>query len=120
LKFFADECCDAGIVASLRKEGYDVIYALEEKPGLPDDMVLQKAYVERRILLTEDKDFGELVFRLRKPAAGIVLIRITVRLRHLKWLRLKKLIDNYADRLPMNFVVIDTEKFRFRPLLFAT
>ena len=120
MKFFADECCDAGIVASLRKEGYDVIYALEEKPGLPDDMVLQKAYIERRILLTEDKDFGELVFRLRKPAAGIVLIRITVRLRHLKWLRLKKLIDNYADRLPMNFVVIDTEKFRFRPLLFAT
>ena len=120
MKFFADECCDAGIVASLRKEGYDVIYALEEKPGLPDDMVLQKAYVERRILLTEDKDFGELVFRLRKPAAGIVLIRITVRLRHLKWLRLKKLIDNYADRLPMNFVVIDTEKFRFRPLLFTT
>ena len=120
MKFLADECCDAGIVASLRKEGYDVIYALEEKPGLPDDMVLQKAYVERRILLTEDKDFGELVFRLRKPAAGIVLIRITVRLRHLKWLRLKKLIDNYADRLPMNFVVIDTEKFRFRPLLFAT
>ena len=59
MKFFADECCDVGIVASLRKEGYDVIYALEEKPGLPDDMVLQRAYVERRILLTEDKDFAE-------------------------------------------------------------
>ena len=120
MKFFADECCDAGIVASLRKEGYDVIYALEEKPGLQDDMVLQRAYIDRRILLTEDKDFGELVFRLRKPAAGIVLIRITVKQRQLKWLRLKKLIDNYADRLPMNFVVIDIEKFRFRPLLFPT
>jgi predicted nuclease of predicted toxin-antitoxin system len=120
LKFFADECCDTGIVASLRNEGYDVTYALEEKPGLQDDMVLQRAYDERRILLTEDKDFGELVFRLRKPAAGIVLIRIPVIQRHLKWLRLKKLIENYADRLPMNFVVIDIEKFRFRPLLFAT
>jgi hypothetical protein len=44
LKFFADECCDAGIVASLRKEGYDVIYALEEKPDLQDDMVLQNIF----------------------------------------------------------------------------
>ncbi|MBW1822202.1 MAG: DUF5615 family PIN-like protein [Deltaproteobacteria bacterium] len=74
MKFFADECCDAGIIASLRKEEYDVIYALEEEPGLQDDEILKRAYVERRILLTEDKDFGELVFRLRKPAAGIVLI----------------------------------------------
>ena len=59
LKFFAHECCDTGIVTLLRKEGHDVIYALEEEPGLQDDKVLQRAYVERRILLTEDKDFGE-------------------------------------------------------------
>ncbi len=120
MKFFADECCDTGIVTSLRMEGHDVIYALEEEPGLQDDKVLQRAYVERRILITEDKDFGELVYRLKKPAAGIVLIRITVKQRQSKWLRLKKLIDNYADRLPMHFVVIDIDKFRFRPLLFAT
>jgi len=57
LNFFADECCDTGIVASLRKEGHDVLYVLEEEPGLQDEVVLQRAYVERRILLTEDKDF---------------------------------------------------------------
>lgn len=75
MKFFADECCDTGMVASLRTEGHDVLYILEEEPGLRDELVLQKAYDQRRILLTEDKDFGELVYRLRKPAAGIVLIR---------------------------------------------
>ena len=117
MKFFADECCDTGIVASLRKEGHDVLYVLEEEPGLQDEVVLQRAYVERRILLTEDKDFGELVYRLRKPAAGIVLIRIAVKQRQSKWPRLKKLIDNYADRLPGNFVVLNIDKFRFRPLL---
>ena len=70
MKFIADECCDTGIVISLRREGHDVFYVLEEEPGLRDEVVLQRAYVERRTLLTEDKDFGELVFRLRKPAAG--------------------------------------------------
>ena len=120
MKFIADECCDTGIVISLRMEGHDVFYVLEEEPGLRDEVVLQRAYVERRILLTEDKDFGELVFRLRKPAAGIVLIRIAVKQRQSKWPRLKKLIDKYADRLPGHFVVIDIEKFRFRPLLFET
>lgn len=117
MKFFADECCDAGIVASLRIEGHDVLYVLEEEPGLQDEVVLQRAYVERRILLTEDKDFGELVYRLRKPAAGIVLIRIAVEQRQSKWPRLKKLIDKYADRLPGHFVVLNIDKFRFRPLL---
>jgi len=47
LKFFADECCDAGIVASLRIEGHDVLYVLEEEPGLQDEVVLQRAYIER-------------------------------------------------------------------------
>lgn len=117
MKFFADECCDAGIVASLRIEGHDVLYVLEEEPCLQDEVVLQRAYVERRILLTEDKDFGELVYRLRKPAAGIVLIRIAVEQRQSKWPRLKKLIDKYADRLPGHFVVLNIDKFRFRPLL---
>lgn len=118
LKFLADECCDTGLVASLRKDGHDVFYVLEEKAGVADEVVLEEAYTKGRILLTEDKDFGELVCRLRKPAVGIVLIRIDVEKRHLKWPRLKKLIDEYADRLPRHFVVLDDEKFRFRPLLF--
>jgi len=69
--------------------------------------------------LTEDKDFGELAYRLRKPSAGIVLIRIDVKDRDLKWLRLKSLIENYEQRLPGHFVVIHTNKYRFRPLIFS-
>jgi len=119
LKFLADECCDTEIVSSLRENGHDVIYVLERKPGVSDDEVLLEAFNEERILLTEDKDFGELVYRLKKPSRGIVLIRMDVKERHMKWLRLKKLIENYDERLPGHFVVIDSEKFRFRPLIFA-
>jgi predicted nuclease of predicted toxin-antitoxin system len=118
VKFLADECCDAGIVASLRVDGHDVSYVLERQTGISDDEVLQNAFVEERILLTEDKDFGELIYRLKKPAYGIILIRIDVRERHDKWPRLEALIEKHEDLLPGYFVVVDLNKYRFRPLIF--
>lgn len=61
MKFLADEYCDADMIASLRADGHDVVYVMEIKPGALDQEVLKKAFDEGRILLTEDKDFGELV-----------------------------------------------------------
>ena len=103
---------------ALKNEGHDVLYVLESHPGGPDEIVLQQAYREGRVLLTEDKDFGELVYHLKKPAAGIVLIRIPVEQRHTKWIRIKKLIECHGDRLPGHLVIVGAERFRFRPLLF--
>ena len=79
---------------------------------------LSDAYDDNRILLTEDKDFGELVYRLRRPSKGIVLIRIDVEDRQLKKVMLSKLISQYSDRLAGAFVVVETSRFRFRPLTF--
>jgi len=118
LKFLADECCDTGLVASLREDGHDVLYVSESKAGAFDDEILSDAREQERILITEDKDFGELVYRLRKPAYGIVLLRVDVNERHIKWPRLKKLIDEYPTRLEGHLTVVDAQKFRFRPLLF--
>ena len=117
MNFLADECCDAGLVESLRNDGHNVLYIMEEKPGATDDEVLLIALNSNRILITEDMDFGEFVYRFKKPAKGIILIRIDVKERHLKWERLRKLIENYPDRLKGRFVVIDTQKFRFRPIM---
>ena len=118
MKFLADECCDTGVVASLRADGHDVTYVLERQAGISDEEVLQNAFVEGRILLTEDKDFGELIYRLKKPAYGIILIRIDVQERHEKWPRLEALIAKHGDRLTGYFVVVDLNKYRFRPLIF--
>jgi len=117
MKFVADECCDAGLVSSLRSEGHDTIYVKEFGPGALDKEVLEKAFAEERVLITEDKDFGELVYRLEKPAYAVVLLRFDVHERGLKWPRLKQLISKYGDRLKGLFVVVDTEKFRSHPLL---
>lgn len=118
LKFLADECCDTRLISSLREAGYDVLYVPEQMAGASDDAVLFKAYEEGRILLTEDKDFGELVYRFKKPSRGIILLRIDISERQLKWPRVKRLLKDYGDRLKGNFVVIESEKYRFRSLIF--
>jgi predicted nuclease of predicted toxin-antitoxin system len=74
MKFLADENMDVAIVERLRQDGHQVWYVVEMEPGIPDDEVLALANREGAILITADKDFGELVFRLRYLATGIILI----------------------------------------------
>ena len=76
MKFLADESVDRPIVERLRQEGHQVLYIAELKPGMPDDAVLNLANHETALLLTTDKDFGELVFRQRLHMYGVVLIRL--------------------------------------------
>ena len=117
MRFLADECCDAALVDALRSDGHDVLYAIESLRGATDDDILTRAFSERRILLTEDKDFGELVYRFRRPTHGIVLLRFDVTDRVLKIPRLRYLLDQEAERLPGAFVVLEVDKVRVRPLV---
>jgi len=76
MKIGADEGVDRQIVEKLRSENHKVIYIPELAPGIKDDEVLCLADDEGLVLLTADKDFGELVFRLNRAAHGVVLIRL--------------------------------------------
>ena len=116
MNLLADECCDALVVDGLRHDGHDVLYVKETAPGSDDDTVLQMAFDQQRILLTEDKDFGELVVRLRRPAHGVVLIRINPANTAAKLTRLRHLLRHHRHRLPGSFAVVDAGKTRFRPL----
>jgi predicted nuclease of predicted toxin-antitoxin system len=71
---------------------------------------------QRRILLTEDKDFGELVVRLKLPAYGIILLRMHTADTQLKVIRLRDVLQNHLHRLPSSFTVVDAIKARFRSL----
>lgn len=116
MRFLADEFCDAGLIDALRADGHNVLYAQESMRGGVDDDILAGAYSQDRILLTEDKDFGELAYRLGRPARGIVLLRFDVHERHLKLPRLRVLITERSWQLPGAFVVVEADKFRVRPL----
>lgn len=117
MKFLADECCDDGMIQYLREKGIDVLYIQESNSGSTDSQVLSEAYQKRRILITEDKDFGELVYRLKKPVYGIILLRFDPLEKEKKIQRLFDLITNYSSRLQGNFLVLDAEKTRIRPLM---
>jgi predicted nuclease of predicted toxin-antitoxin system len=116
VKLLADECCDAALVEALRGEGHDVLYAAESLQGSPDLVILGRAFEEQRLLVTEDKDFGELVYRLHLPARGVILLRFEVRDHSSKVASLCALLRDQADRLPGSLVVVDAEKVRLRPL----
>lgn len=78
MRLLADENFPALAVYALREQGHDVAWMREDAPGSKDIAVLARAQVENRILLTFDKDFGELAFRWGLPAAsGIILFRIS-------------------------------------------
>jgi predicted nuclease of predicted toxin-antitoxin system len=116
VNFLADECCDAALVDALRTAGHDVLYVTESLRGASDKAVLARAFSENRILLTEDKDFGELVYRLHRPAHGIVLLRFDIADRDKKIPRMRVLLAEEAERLPGALVVLESGKVRVRPL----
>jgi predicted nuclease of predicted toxin-antitoxin system len=76
MNFVADEGGDRDIVERLRQDGHRVWYVAEIAPSISDDMVLGIANREAALLLTADRDFGEMVFRQHRFAGGIVLIRL--------------------------------------------
>lgn len=79
-RLLAHENVPAHAVAALRSDGHDVAWMRDVGPGTPDDQVLALAFAEDRILLTFDKDFGELAFRLGQAATpGVILLRPRLR-----------------------------------------
>jgi len=76
VNLLADENVDRAIVDRLREDGHEVRYVAEMEPGISDDFVLDEARREGAVLLTADKDFGEVVWRQRHLTTGVVLIRL--------------------------------------------
>jgi predicted nuclease of predicted toxin-antitoxin system len=82
-------------------------------PGIPDKEVIRRAYDERRILITNDKDFGEKVYRQGDLHRGVVLLRLDNERSANKIPVLRNLLSEYADRLHDRFVVVTEEQVRF-------
>jgi len=77
MRLLANENISASVVAELRRLGHDILWAKESMRGDPDELLLSRAQAEVRIVLTHDKDFGELAFRHGYPAeCGIILVRL--------------------------------------------
>ena len=115
-KIIADECCDAELVEILRAQSHDVSFILEILPGASDEDVIAMSVRDGRILVTEDKDFCELVFRLRRPVYGIILLRFDPIKKQQKYRAVSQFINEQGMNIAGKFVVIEGNKVRIRSL----
>ncbi|MDH5681780.1 MAG: DUF5615 family PIN-like protein [Spirochaetota bacterium] len=116
MTFVADENIDKPIVEELRKDGYNVLYIQEISPGITDDEVLQLVNYEKAILITSDKDFGELAFRMKKTLNGVILTRLTGLSLTIKAILVKNTIEKHLDELAGSFTVISSDNIRIRKI----
>ncbi len=112
LRFIADVNIERTIVDYLTENGYDVKWIPDYNCEILDEDLLNLANVEKRILITNDKDFGELIFLQKSLSTGIILLRIKGQRAEDKVELIKKLLNNYSDKLLNHFTVITRKKIR--------
>ena len=113
MRFLVDECTGPAVARWLRSQSHEVFSVYDEARGMPDDEILAKAHSENWILITNDKDFGGMVFRERKSHRGIIFLRLQDERATSKTDAIQKLLAAYADQLPDAFVVVTETQIRF-------
>ncbi|MGH9316288.1 MAG: DUF5615 family PIN-like protein [Thermoanaerobaculia bacterium] len=114
MKFLADEGFDGPIVEGLRASGHEVLWVAEMDPGLADEIVLSLAHETDSVLLTTDRDFGELVFRRRMVTSGVVLVRLAGLGASRKAAIVEEAIASHGDRLRGAFASVTPSAIRIR------
>lgn len=104
------------LISFLRSAGHDVLYVAEVAAGFNDIEVIALALRENRLVLTEDKDFGDLVVGRGRAVPGVVLMRVGSENFALKATRLAAVIELYGERLFSRYMVIEEGRYRSRRL----
>lgn len=112
MRFLADECCDFAVVRALRLAGHDVLTMAEVAPRAVDNVVIALADREGRILLTEDKDFGQLVYANARHSGGVILVRFPSQARKALAGTVVHLVSQIGEHLLGSFVVVQPGRTR--------
>jgi len=116
MRILADENFPGLSVQELRRLGHDVLWVRTAMPGARDDAILAWAQTEERLLVTLDKDFGELAFGMRLPAlCGVVLFRMKMSDARAAAIKIAKVLNSRSD-WNGNFTVVEDGRMRMRPL----
>lgn len=117
MNFIVDESVDYPLITALRDSGHVVYSVLESLPGALDEAVLAIASQRKIPLITKDKDFGELVYRLHKITSGVILLRFEGMRRDHQAHALLTAIKDHENEFPGTFVVITANSVRIRRLV---
>ncbi len=114
MKLVADESCGFAVVRALRAEGHAAIGAGEISPRIPDEGALELARKKNCVLITEDKDFGELAYARNRQTSGVVLLRFPGNVRAAMARTTAEAVKTLGDKLCRRFTVIEPGKVRSR------
>ena len=114
MKIVADESVDKQIVDRLRADGHEVLFVAELDPGIDDETVLLRSRQSSALLLTADKDFGELVFRQRLLHSGVLLIRLAGLTPDRKAELVAAILEPHGQELRTGFAVLSKRALRLR------
>ncbi len=113
MRFIVDECTGPAVAHWLEKQGYEVFSIYQEASGMEDEDIIRKAFVEDWILVTNDKGFGEKVYREQHPHKGVVLLRLQNKRAINRIETMRRLLERHKDRLPQQFVTVTETQVRF-------
>jgi predicted nuclease of predicted toxin-antitoxin system len=116
MKFIVDESAGIAVAQYLRGIGHDVFAVTETMPQAEDNAILIKAVSEGRVLITNDKDFGDLIFRSGHAHHGVLFLRLQDESAASRVRVVKAVLNQYADFLKMNFIVATERRVRIRHL----
>ncbi len=112
MRFLVDECIGPAVARWLSEQGHDVVSIYEDSRGSSDETILARACLADRIIVTDDKDFGEYVFRDRLSHKGVILLRLDDLRAPNKIIALQRLLSACADQLPGRFAVVTESSIR--------
>jgi predicted nuclease of predicted toxin-antitoxin system len=113
MRFIVDKCTGPAVAAWLRGQKHEVFSVYDQARDMDDDDIIRKAFTKRSVLVINDKDFGEKIYRQRYPHHGVVLLRLEDERAIIKIRTLQRLIANYAGRLTEQYVVVTETSVRF-------
>lgn len=115
-KFLVDAGVSQLVERYLRECGCDILAVRDINPQMPDEDIIALAYKEKRIIITMDKDFGELVYHSLLPHAGVLLLRLDDANGADKVRIIAKILKEYSHQLSGSFAVYQNDKFRIRKI----
>ena len=116
LKFLVDVGVSKQVEKWLFQNDYDLKAVRNINPRMNDNEILRLAVSEKRMVITMDKDFGELVYNSDLPHAGVLLLRLEDAKSDEKTNTIAKILTKFSDRLLNNFCVIQRGKLRIKKM----
>ena len=114
LKFLVDVGVGRKVEEFLEDQGYDSKFVRSIDPRLPDQEIIKIAAMEDRMIITMDKDFGELVYHSALDHCGVILLRLEDASGIEKLEVMKEIISKYSEQIKNHFCVYQKGKFRVR------